>query len=133
MTWTDWAGQFESMKPICFANVDNDVVVFPGYLIVGGSLLVVDALVWFGNGYVDGCAVVAIDNKSDECFSCDGLTFPNDLEDYGGVPCIAPGAARLALLSPGVLISDTRFDSVDVVRYGNIQKMTLGLPRGARE
>ena len=123
--WSDGTGLLESLKPVCVAFKNGGVDVFPGRLFVGSAFLIIDEPVVFRNSYVDGCAVVAIDNPTNECFRCDGLTFPDDLEDYGGEECIPAGCARLALLSPGVSISDERFADVHIVEYLNLREVDL--------
>ena len=123
--WSDGTGLLESLKPGCAAHKNGDVVVYPGELCVGSAFLIIDEPVIFKNSYVEGCTVVAIDNHTDECFRCDGLTFPDDLEDYGGEECIPAGCARLGLLSPGVAISDERFAGVHVVEYLDLREVDL--------
>jgi len=55
----------------------------------------------------------------------DGLTLPDDLEDYDGADCIPAGCARLGLLSPGVAISDERFAGVHIVEYLALRQVDL--------
>jgi len=111
------------LKPGCAALNNGDVVVYPGCLHVGRTYLVIDEPVMFKNIYVEGCTVVAIDNPTNECFNCDGLTFPYDLEDYGGEECIPAWCARLGLLDPGVSISDERFAGVHIVEYLELRQV----------